>query len=87
MTKKTKKDSQAKVEKKTKTITKEKVENQTVSGSLDLKLEHRKIMEANGCNIDNYIVIRKDFHKHAEIAFKEFRTQQKIIDILKTFGI
>jgi metal-dependent amidase/aminoacylase/carboxypeptidase family protein len=44
-------------------------------------------MEANGCNIDKYIVIRKDFHKHAEIAFKEFRTQQKIIDILKTFGI
>ena len=44
-------------------------------------------MEANGCDIDKYIVIRKDFHKHAEIAFKEFRTQQKLIDVLKSFGI
>jgi hippurate hydrolase len=44
-------------------------------------------MEANGCDIEKYIVIRKDFHKHAEIAFKEFRTQQKIIDILKSFGL
>lgn len=44
-------------------------------------------MEENGCDIDKFITIRKDFHKHAEIAFKEFRTQQKIIEILKTFGI
>lgn len=44
-------------------------------------------MENNGCDIDRFITIRKDFHKHAEIAFKEFRTQQKLIEILKTFGI
>ena len=87
MTKQTKKDTQPKVEKKTKTITKVKAEKKTYSDTLDLKLEHRRIMEANGCDIDKYIVIRKDFHKHAEIAFKEFRTQQKIIEILKTFGI
>ena len=44
-------------------------------------------MESSGVDIDKYIIIRKDFHKHAEIAFKEFRTQQKIIDILKSFGL
>jgi hypothetical protein len=75
MTKKTKKDTQTKSEKKTKTITKEKIEKQAALDSPDLKLEHRKIMEANGCDIDKFIVLRKDFHKHAEIAFKEFRNQ------------
>lgn len=33
------------------------------------------------------IEIRRDIHKHAEIAFNEHRTQQKIIDTLKQFGL
>jgi len=38
-------------------------------------------------SIDRFIEIRRDFHKHAEIAFEEHRTQQKLIDILKSFGL
>ena len=77
----------AKQAKLSKTITKDKSTKDSPKVETDLKLIHRKIMEQNGCDIASYITIRKDFHKHAEIAFKEFRTQQKIIDILKTFGL
>jgi metal-dependent amidase/aminoacylase/carboxypeptidase family protein len=35
----------------------------------------RAIMEKQGVSIDEYIKVRRDFHKHAEIGFQEFRTQ------------
>ena len=31
--------------------------------------------------------MRQDFHKHAEIAFEEFRTQAKLIEYLKSYGL
>lgn len=44
-------------------------------------------MEAQGCPIDKMIELRHDIHKHAEIAFSEHRTQQKIIEYLLSFGL
>ncbi|MCK5763340.1 MAG: amidohydrolase, partial [Clostridiales bacterium] len=31
--------------------------------------------------------IRRDFHMHPELGFEEFRTQEKIIEYLKSYGI
>lgn len=53
----------------------------------DLRQEHRDLMEKQGVSIDRMIDIRRDFHQHAEIAFKEHRTQGKIKEILKSFGL
>ena len=37
-------------------------------------LKHRETMQAHCVDIDKMVEIRRDFHKHAEIAFKEVRT-------------
>ena len=44
-------------------------------------------MEQSGCDIARMITIRRDFHKHAEIAFEEHLTQQKLIDYMTEWGI
>ena len=44
-------------------------------------------MERNGCDIEEFIKIRKDFHRHAEIAFQENRTHKKIYDLMLSYGI
>ena len=44
-------------------------------------------MKSAGCDIDFLIDFRRDIHKHAEIAFKEFETQKKIKDILLKWGV
>jgi len=40
----------------------------------DYMLKHGETMQAHGVDIEKMIEIRRDFHKYAEIAFKEFRT-------------
>ena len=45
------------------------------TGEFSRKEEHHKIMKAAGCNIDTAITFRRDIHQHAELGFKEFRTQ------------
>ena len=44
-------------------------------------------MVTNGCPVDDLILARRDIHKHAELAFEEFRTQAKITEILTSYGI
>ena len=52
-----------------------------------LWLKNRETLEKAGCDISKFIRIRQDFHQNAEIAFKEFKTQQKLINILLSFGL
>ncbi|TNV78201.1 hypothetical protein FGO68_gene7263 [Halteria grandinella] len=44
-------------------------------------------MTEAGCNIEELIVLRRDIHKHAEIAFKEIETSRKIKEKLLSYGI
>ena len=44
-------------------------------------------MNANGCNIDAMIKLRRSIHQNAEGAFKEFQTQKLLLDTLISFGI
>lgn len=44
-------------------------------------------MEANGVDVDKIIEIRRDIHKHAEIAFEEHRTHKVIKDTLLSWGL
>lgn len=44
-------------------------------------------MNRSGGNIDNIIAIRQKLHTHPEGGFNEFKTQQAIIDALKSFGV
>ena len=38
-------------------------------------------------NEDNIITWRRDFHSHPELSWQEFRTQEKILEVLHSFGI
>jgi metal-dependent amidase/aminoacylase/carboxypeptidase family protein len=45
------------------------------------------MFESMGFDTEKMIAIRKDIHKHAEGAFKEFRTSKLIKDILIGYGL
>lgn len=44
-------------------------------------------MTKHGCDIDALIQLRHHFHKYPEGHFKEFNTQKKLMETLKSFGI
>jgi len=44
-------------------------------------------MIKSGCDVDNFIKIRRSIHSEPEGGFKEFKTQKKIIDALKAMGL
>src|SRR6056297_743644 len=49
-------------------------------GCMDIK---KSIMELN----DELISLRRDFHRHPEIGFEEWRTQKKIIEYLEQLDL
>ncbi len=49
--------------------------------------QHKSTMNKSGGNIENIIAIRQKLHTHPEGGFIEFRTQQALIDALKSFGV
>jgi len=49
--------------------------------------EHRRILEANGCDVDGMINLRRKFHQHPEGGLKEFQTQKLLKETLLSFGI
>ena len=48
---------------------------------------HRKEMNAAGCDLDAMITLRQKLHSRAEGAFKEVETRQTIKDTLIGFGV
>ena len=44
-------------------------------------------MNANGCDIDAMISLRRQIHKYPEGAFNEFVTQKLLGDTLESFGV
>jgi len=44
-------------------------------------------MNKAGCDVDKIIELRHHLHMYPEGGFKEFKTQQKMIDNLVSYGI
>ena len=57
------------------------------TGEFSRKEEHHQLMKGVGCDIETLIAFRRDIHQHAELGFKEFRTSQKIREMLLSYGI
>jgi amidohydrolase len=63
------------------------METLNTTGEFSRKEEHHKLMRDGGCDIPRLIAFRRDIHQHAELAFKEVRTNGKIRELLAAYGI